>query len=94
MTNVIGLPRDVQIVQGEGIRGRLTAFIRRVIRKLIRWYVYRMVVDVIVEVQASQLDQDRSIVFLRQELELANKEISRLHLRLTQLDAKVGQSVQ
>ncbi len=71
-----------RIEKGPGIRGRVSFFIKRVIRRLSWWYVEPR----FNEIRAISEDLQRSVVFLRKELELAQREIAQVALRLHELE--------
>jgi hypothetical protein len=71
-----------QIEQGPGLRGRVAFFVKRVIRRLSRWYVEPR----FDELRALHEDQQRTIIFLRKELDQMHREMSQLSLRLHQLE--------
>lgn len=91
MPETIGHPRDVPVEASGGIRGLIGVIVKRTIRKSIRWYVFGVVREVR-EAQAISNDRlqnaERTLSFLRQELEVAHREISRLHLHVRQLSEK------
>jgi hypothetical protein len=71
-----------KIEKGPGLRGKVTFFVKRVIRRFSRWYVEPR----FDELRALHEDQQRSIVFLRKELDHIHREMSQLSLRLHQLE--------
>jgi hypothetical protein len=71
-----------RIERGPGLRGRVAFFVKRVIRRLSRWYVEPR----FNELRALHEDQQRSIIFLRKELDNMHREMSQLSLRLHQLE--------
>jgi hypothetical protein len=71
-----------KIEQGPGVRGRVAFFVKRVIRKLSRWYVEPR----FNEIRAHLEDQRRTTTFLRKELDQMHREMSQLSLRLHQLE--------
>lgn len=70
--------------QAPGLRGRVAFFVKRVVRKLTSWYVDPR----FNETRSLIEDQQRTIVFLRKELDLTHRELSQLSLRLHQLEDK------
>lgn len=73
-----------RIERGPGLRGRVAFFVKRVIRRLSWWYVEPR----FNELRALHEDQQRSIIFLRKELDNMHREMSQLSLRLHQLEDK------
>jgi hypothetical protein len=73
---------EPQIEKGPGLRGRVSFFIKRVVRRLSWWYVEPR----FNEIRAVSEDLQRSVVFLRKELELAQREIAKVTLRLHELE--------
>ncbi len=71
-----------RIEQGPGLRGRVAFFVKRVIRRLSWWYVEPR----FAEVRALLEDQQRTVIFLRKELDNMHREMSQLSLRLHQLE--------
>ena len=71
-----------RIEQGPGLRGRVAFFVKRVIRRLSGWYVEPR----FTEVRALLEDQQRTVIFLRKELDNMHREMSQLSLRLHQLE--------
>jgi hypothetical protein len=71
-----------RIEQGPGLRGRVAFFVKRVIRRLSWWYVEPR----FTEVRALLEDQQRTVIFLRKELDNMHREMSQLSLRLHQLE--------
>ena len=71
-----------RIEQGPGLRGRVSFFVKRVIRRLSWWYVEPR----FTEVRALLEDQQRTVIFLRKELDNMHREMSQLSLRLHQLE--------
>jgi hypothetical protein len=71
-----------RIERGPGLRGRVAFFVKRVIRRLSSWYVEPR----FNELRALHEDQQRSIIFLRKELDNLHREMSQLSLRLHQLE--------
>jgi hypothetical protein len=71
-----------RIEQGPGLRGRVAFFVKRVIRRLSWWYVEPR----FIEVRALLEDQQRTVIFLRKELDNMHREMSQLSLRLHQLE--------
>ena len=71
-----------RIERGPGLRGRIAFFVKRVIRRLSWWYVEPR----FSELRALHEDQQRSIIFLRKELDNMHREMSQLSLRLHQLE--------
>lgn len=73
-----------RLEQGPGTRGRVAFFVKRVVRKLSAWYVEPR----FNETRAHLEDQQRTIIFLRKELDLTHRELSQLSLRLHQLEER------
>lgn len=73
-----------RVEQGPGLRGRAVFFLKRVIRRLSWWYVEPR----FDEVRAHLEDHQRTIVFLRKELDQTHREIGQMLLRLRQLEDK------
>jgi hypothetical protein len=71
-----------RIEQGPGLRGRVAFFVKRVIRRLSWWYVEPR----FTEVRTLLEDQQRTVIFLRKELDNMHREMSQLSLRLHQLE--------
>lgn len=71
-----------RIEKSPGIRGQVAFFVKRVIRRLSRWYVEPR----FDEIRAISEDLQRSVVFLRQELELTQREIAQVTFRLHELE--------
>ena len=71
-----------RIEKGPGIRGKVAFFLKRVIRRLSRWYVEPR----FDEIRAISEDLQRSVVFLRKELELAQREIAQIAFRLHEIE--------
>jgi hypothetical protein len=71
-----------RIEKGPGLRGRVAFFVKRVIRRLSRWYVEPQ----FTEVRTLLEDQQRTVIFLRKELDNMHREMSQLSLRLHQLE--------
>jgi hypothetical protein len=76
---VLETPR---IEKGPGLRGSVAFFLKRVIRRLSRWYVEPR----FNEVRSLLEDQQRTVIFLRKELDNMHREMSQLSLRLHQLE--------
>ena len=73
-----------RIERGPGLRGRVAFFVKRVIRRLSRWYVEPR----FNEIQSMFEDQQRTIHFLRKEIDLTYRELSQLVVRLHELEEK------
>jgi hypothetical protein len=73
---------EPRIEKGPGLRGRVSFFIKRVIRRLSWWYIEPR----FNEIRAMSEDLQRSVIFLRKELELAQREIATVTLRLRELE--------
>lgn len=73
-----------RIEQSPGVRGRIVFFIKRVIRRLSWWYVEPR----FDEIRAHLQDHQRTIVFLRKELDQSHRELSQMALRLHQLEER------
>ena len=73
-----------RIEKGPGLRGRVAFFIKRVIRRLSWWYVEPR----FTEIRALLEDQQRTVTFLRKELDYMHREMSQLSLRLHQLEVR------
>jgi hypothetical protein len=71
-----------RIEKGPGLRGRVTFFLKRVIRRLSWWYVEPR----FDEIRVISEDLQRSVIFLRKELELAQREIAQVALRVHELE--------
>lgn len=71
-----------RIEKGPGLRGSVAFFLKRVIRRLSRWYVEPR----FNEVRSLLEDQQRTVIFLRKELDNMHREMSQLSLRLHQLE--------
>lgn len=78
-----------RLEQGPGLRGRVAFFIKRVVRKLSAWYVEPR----FNEIRAHLEDQQRTIIFLRKELDYTHRELSQLSLRLHQLEQQKSSSI-
>jgi hypothetical protein len=73
-----------RLEQGPGTRGRVAFFVKRIVRKLSAWYVDPR----FNEARAHLEDQQRTIIFLRKELDYTHRELSQLSLRLHQLEER------
>ena len=71
-----------KIEKGPGIRGQVVFFVKRVIRRLSRWYIEPLF-DEILSVSE---DLQRTVVFLRKELELSQRQMAQIALRLHELE--------
>ena len=71
-----------KIEKGPGIRGQVIFFVKRVIRRSSRWYVEPR----FDEIRSISEDLQRSVVFLRKELELSQRQIAQISLRLHELE--------
>jgi hypothetical protein len=77
-----------RIEKGPGIRGQVVFFVKRVIRRLLRWYVEPR----FDEIRAVSEDLQRSVVFLRKELELSQRQMAQITLRLHELEKSKSSS--
>jgi|694.fasta_scaffold06260_3 uncharacterized coiled-coil protein SlyX len=73
-----------KIEKGPGIRGQVVFFVKRVIRRLLRWYVEPR----FDEIRAVSEDLQRTVVFLRKELELSQRQMAQITLRLHELEKR------
>ena len=71
-----------KIEKGPGIRGKVVFFVKRVIRRLSRWYIEPRFDDI----RSVSEDLQRSVVFLRKELELTQRQMAQIALRLHELE--------
>jgi hypothetical protein len=71
-----------KIENGPGIRGQVVFFVKRVIRRLSRWYIEPR----FDEIRSVSEDLQRSVVFLRKELELTQRQMAQIALRLHELE--------
>ena len=71
-----------KIEKGPGIRGQVVFFVKRVIRRLSRWYIEPR----FYEIRSVSEDLQRSVVFLRKELELTQRQMAQIALRLHELE--------
>jgi hypothetical protein len=71
-----------KIEKGPGIRGQVVFFVKRVIRRLSRWYIEPR----FDEIRSVSEDLQRSVVFLRKELELTQRQMAQIALRLHELE--------
>ena len=74
--------------QAPGLRGRVAFFVKRVVRKLSAWYVEPR----FNEIRSLFEDQQRTVVFLRKELDNMHREMTQLSFRLHQLEAEKQKS--
>ena len=79
-----------RIEKGPGIRGQVIFFVKRVIRRLSRWYVEPR----FDEIRSINEDLQRSVVFLRKELELSQRQMAQITLRLYELEKRNSASHQ
>ena len=79
-----------KIEKGPGIRGQVVFFVKRVIRRLLRWYVEPR----FDEIRAVSEDLQRTVVFLRKELELSQRQMAQMTLRLHELEKRNSASHQ
>lgn len=77
-----------RIEKGPGLRGAISFFMKRVIRRLSRWYVEPR----FNEIRSLLEDEKRTVIFLRKELDNMHREMSQLSLRLHQLENKNASS--
>ena len=73
-----------RIEQGPGIRGFIAFFVKRIVRRLTRWFVEPR----FNEVRSLIEDQQRTIHFLRKEIDLTYRELSQMVVRIHQLEEK------
>jgi hypothetical protein len=73
-----------RIVKGPGIRGFAAFFVKRIVRRLTRWFVEPQ----FNEARSLFEDQQRTIHFLRKEIDLTYRELSQLVVRIHQLEEK------
>lgn len=78
-----------KIVQGPGVRGKIVFFVKRLIRRLSGWYIEPR----FTELRALHEDHQRTIIFLRKEIDQMHREMSQLSLRLHQLEDKTRSSL-
>ena len=71
-----------KIEKGPGIRGQVVFFVKRVIRRLSRWYIEPR----FDEIRSVSEDLQRSVVFLRKELEITQRQMAQIALRLHELE--------
>lgn len=71
-----------KIEKGPGIRGQVVFFVKRVIRRLSRWYIEPR----FDEIRSVSEDLQRTVVFLRKELELSQRQMAQIALRLHELE--------
>ena len=79
-----------RLEKGPGIRGQVIFFVKRVIRRLSRWYVEPR----FDEIRSVSEDLQRSVVFLRKELELSQRQMAQVTLRLHELERRNSSSHQ
>jgi hypothetical protein len=73
-----------RIEQGKGVRGFVAFYVKRIVRRLTRWYVEPR----FNEIRSLFEDQQRTIHFLRKEIDLTYRELSQLVVRLHELEEK------
>ena len=73
-----------RIEKGKGVRGFVAFYVKRIVRRLTRWYVEPR----FNEIRSMFEDQQRTIHFLRKEIDLTYRELSQLVVRLHELEEK------
>ena len=73
-----------KVERGKGARGFLAFYTKRLVRRFTRWHVEPR----FEEIRSMFEDQQRTIHFLRKEIDLTYREMSQMVVRLHELEEK------